>query len=157
MNPTPDARTWIDAFASGLAGGWAGNDDAAVVGAANNATVANPAKQGTVPVPYTFAALLGSLSQASAANVEAFPGISSLYADILAQNSPHVLAAIQLMGASGRITSGEASAMTATVGATQPDPSYRPQIGQALANLGRPLDVADVAMTRNQYASGTTH
>lgn len=148
MNPTPDAIAAIATFVAGLSGGWTGNTDAQVVAAANDPAVANPAPQGQVPAGYSAASLLALLSQASAANVESFPGISRLFDDILAQDSPRVLATIALMSASGRILSSEATAMTAAVTATQADPSWQSQIGWAQANLGRPLDLADSAAAR---------
>jgi hypothetical protein len=59
-----------------------------------------------------------------------------------------VLAAIALMTASGRILSSEATAMTATVNATELDPSWPAQVGWAQVNLGRPLDLSDSATAR---------
>jgi hypothetical protein len=148
MNPSPAAIAAINTYVGGLSGGWAGNTDAQIVTAANTPAIANPTPQGTVPTPFTFATLLGSLSQSSAANVESFPGISDLYNDIIAQNSARVLAAIALMTASGRILSSEATAMTATVNATELDPSWPAQVGWAQVNLGRPLDLSDSATAR---------
>ena len=148
MNPTPAAIAAIDIFVAGLAGGWASNTDAQVVTAANNPTVANPAAQGQIPAGYSAASLLGLLSQSSAQNVESFPGIAQLFADIVSQNTPSVLAAVSLMLASGRILSSEASAIGTAVVAIQPDPAYQSHVGWAQANLGRPLDLYDSATAR---------
>lgn len=148
MRPSPAAINWIKAFASSLPGGLAGNTDEQVVAAANAATVANPTPQGTAPKPYGFADLLGVLSQASVANVEAFPGISQLYDDTAVRANPRVLAAIALMSAAGRVTAAEASAMRAVVNATLADPSWPAKIGAAQANLGRALDTEDSATAR---------
>jgi hypothetical protein len=148
MNPSPAAIAAINTYVGGLAGGWVGNTDAQIATAANTPAIANPTPQGTVPTPFTFTSLLGSLSQSSAANVESFPGVSDLYNDIIAQNGPRVLAAIALMSASGRILSAEATAMTTTINATELDPTWPAQVGWAQANLGRPLDANDSAVAR---------
>lgn len=154
MNPSPPAIALIKTFVTGLSGGWAGNTDAQIVAAANDPTIANAPgvpgyqPQGMIQTPYTFVSLLGGLSQPSAANVESFPGISNLFDDILAQSTSRVLAAVQLMAASGRMTSGEAAALGAILTATEPDPGWPSLVGWAQANLGRPLDLDDSAIAR---------
>lgn len=148
MNPSPAATAWIQGYVTANFGGWSGVSNAQVLAAVNAPSIANPVAQATVPRAYTFASLLGLLSQASAANIESFPALSKLFDDILAQNSANVLAAIALMGASGRIQSSEATALTAAVNATQLDPSWPSQISPAQANLGRPADIEDISAAR---------
>lgn len=67
--PTATALDWINFYATSLAGGWGGNTNAAILTAANNPTVANPATQATVPKPFTLTQVLGELSAASQGNL----------------------------------------------------------------------------------------
>lgn len=155
MNPTPDAMTWIDAFAAAMPGGWGANDDAAVVSAANAPAVANPAPQGAVPVPFTMADVLGALSTASEGNLRTFGGFEGLRSDVNANDLAACVEWCAYLPAAGVITQGEATAILAIARKTQPDPSYQSQIGRAAAALGRPLDADDAATTRARFAPGT--
>jgi hypothetical protein len=155
LNPTPAAIAWIDAYAAGLPGGWATNDDAAIVAAANAPAVANPVPQGTVPAGYTPASLLSLLSATSAANVESFAGLQGLFDAIGSADSPGILAALALLQASGKVQSTEVAAIQSALSATVPDPSWPSKIGAARSAIGRPIDSADVAETRSIHAPGT--
>lgn len=156
MNPTPAALAWIDTYAAGLAGGWASNGNAAILAAANAATVANPVPQPTVPAGYTPQSLLSLLSATSAANVESFAGLQGLFDAINAANGPGILAALALLQASGKVQSSEVTAIEGAIAATVPSPSWPSKVGAAQAALGRPLDAADLAIARALYAPGTT-
>ncbi len=154
--PTATALDWINFYATSLAGGWAGNTDAAILTAANAATIANPASQATVPKPFTLTQVLGVLSAASQANLKAFAGFAGLRDDVNANNvSACVVWAAYLAGGAAIITSAEESAILAIVEATQPDPTYPAKIGAAQAAIGRPLDSDDLAVARPIYAPGT--
>lgn len=147
MNPTPAAITLIQGYISGMSGAWT-NADSVIVAAMNAPSITNPSPQGTVPVPYSSAQLLGCLSQGSAANLAAFPAIDQLYQDIQANNSANVAATVALLAAAGKIQSSEATAIEAILSATQPNPSWPAQIGWAQANLGRPVDSQDIEAAR---------
>jgi hypothetical protein len=155
VRPTPAARAWIDTYAAGLAGGFASNDDASIVAAANAETISNPSPQGTVPAGYTPQSLLALLSAASAANVEGFPGLQGLFDAIVSGNGPGIVAALALLQAGGKVQASEVSAIEAAIAATVPDPAWPAKIGAARAALGRPLDLDDVSETRAQFAPGT--
>lgn len=148
MNPSPAAVTWIQSYVTGLTGSWSGNTDRAVVAAANTPSVTNPQSAPTVQTPYTAVSLLSLLSSGSAANLVTFPAIHDLFADIASTNSAAVLDAVALLVTASRITSSEATAITAAVTATEPQPGWPAQIGVAQANLGRVLDTSDVAAAR---------
>lgn len=157
MYPSPAAASWIDGFAAGLSGGWAANTDAAIVAAANAATVDNPAPQGTVPKPYTFGDLVGQLDATAAANLCGMAGLDTLIAQINSSDATAAARWVGLLELAGKIAPAQGSAMLAIVRATEPDPSWPPRIGAAQAALGRPVDAADVSEARDQHAPGTQH
>jgi hypothetical protein len=155
VNPTPNAMAWINAYADGLSGGWASNNDAAIVASANAATIANPTPQGTVPAGYTPQSLLALLSATSAANLDGFAGLQGLFDAIGSGDSAGILSAVALLEATGKVQASEAAAIEAALSATVPDPSWPPKIGVAQASIGRPVDAADVAEARAIHAPGT--
>lgn len=149
MNPTPGQITSIKQFVLALAGSWS-STDAQIRAAMASTAVANPITSApTIAKPYTAAGLLGLLSQASIANLYAFPAIHDLFADITAQNTANVAAAASLLAAAGKITSSEASALGAAVTATEPDPSWTSTLHWDVANLGRVADDFDVEAARH--------
>lgn len=148
MNPSPSAVAAIQQEAPNIPGGWAGNGDAQIAEALNAPSVANPAPRATVPTPYTYQQLLGLLSQASLANVYAFPAVHDLFVAVLAMDSSFVAATVALFQAAGKVTADEATALNAAISATEPDPGWPAQISWARANLGRDVDADDIAASR---------
>lgn len=148
MNPTPGQVANIKNYVAGLAGGWA-NTDAQIRSAIAASSVANPKPQATVPKPYTADQLLGLLSAASVANLEAFPAIHDLFADIESQDSAAVGKAVSLLSAAGKITSAEASAINSAIAATEPDPAWTATVTWDVATLGRPIDDFDLETARH--------
>lgn len=148
MNPSPVAIALINTYVTGLPGGWAGNTDAQVVAAANLASVANPVPQGTIFTPFTLASLAASISASSRSNLKSFAALDSLIADINANNIANCLAWWTVLAGMAVITSAEATALTATVQATELNPAWPAQVGWAQANLGRPMDIYDSQIAR---------
>ncbi len=148
MNLSPAGITAVNGFVAGLAGGWSGNTDAAVLAAIDAPAVANPATRGTVPAGYTVASVMALLSSQSIQNLRTFPALYQLMGDIQANNSANVLVAVEFLVASADIQSSEGTAIAAAVNATVPDPSWQATVGWAQANLGRPMDITDIEEAR---------
>jgi hypothetical protein len=145
-SPTPAAVAQIAAKVATLAGGWAGNTNDQIAAALNAPTIANPQAQGTVPKPFVIADLINAAAQATRPNLAPFmAGAAPL---VIAQDVPHLAAAIDGLVAVGVVSAADATAMKSAMTGTQPDPSYQAQIGWAQANIGRPVDPLDIAAAR---------
>jgi hypothetical protein len=106
--------------------------------------------QTNLPIPYTFAGLLGLLSPASVVNIRSLPVATALIADINANNTQAIgIWAQALLAPPALITTAEAEAIGAMLTATQPDPSWQSQLSWAAVNLGRSVDVADIDAARS--------
>ena len=148
MNPSPTAITAIASKVPTLPGGWAGNADAAIAGLLNTPSVANPAAQGTVPNPFSAADLINAASPANRAALASL--ILGSAAFIIAQDRVHMTAGITALADCSAIQAADATAMIAVLDATIPDPSWPAQLSWAQINLGRPVDTADITVSRPQ-------
>jgi hypothetical protein len=145
VNPSPAAVNLIRSEVSD----WSPSDPA-IVAELNTPSIPNPTSRGTVPVPLSVAAVLGALSQASIMNLftKGSGIVPTIRDDLNAQDRNACALWAQGLAESSIITSGELGALQAVLTATQLDPSWPAQISWAQANLGRPVDAADVAAAR---------
>ncbi len=148
MNPSPAAITAIQSYVAALSGGWAGNTDAQVLAAANAPTIDNPVSATTIGKPYTFADLLAVLSDGSTAKLVALPSLPAILDAVNAGEMVVISRWVGLLIKGAVITSDEATAMTAIMADTETDPSWPTQISWAESNIGRLLDINDIAASR---------
>lgn len=148
MNPTPSQIAAIQSFV-GAHGGWSQSTDA-ILSEIRSTTVANPVGTAPqVPAPYTIAGLLGQLGSPSLAALKSYPGLQQLGVSVANQESAMVLNAFVGLAGLGFITGDEASALAATVNATQADPSWTADVTWDFGTLGRPADAFDVETARH--------
>ena len=114
----------------------------------NAASVANPVPQATIPTPYTLAQFISALSAGSLTNLKTLSWLYNLAQDIGLMNTPSVLIDLQLLKATGVILAAEYTTLSTAVNSTELDPSWPAQVGWAQANIGRPVDLNDIATVR---------
>jgi hypothetical protein len=157
MNPTPAAITTIRTKVSALSGGWAGNADNALLATAlNTEQVDNPVAQPTVPrVMYEseLAAILSDPTKdsdptnGSLAKLLNWTNFGLVKADIVANNLVGIALWATELELLGILTSAQKAAVQAYTEPI-PDPNWTAQVSWAQANLGRPVDAADIAAAR---------
>lgn len=90
--------------------------------------VPNPDPQPNVPAPLSATTLLGSLSEASAVNLTAYPALERLYDDILAGNRAAVRLTVAMLAAAKKVQVSEAAAILAHLDETVPDPNWPAEV-----------------------------
>lgn len=147
MNPNPNQIAWIRSFVATLPDGWE-TPDAAIVEAANAATVPNPNSQPTVAKPFTAADLIGNLDPAAIARLRSFPSLPRVLDDVAKNDVAGCNLWLTMLLVAQDVNQAQHDAMAAVVNATWGDPSWRPQVGAAEAAIGRPLDQHDTLAAR---------
>lgn len=148
MNPSQEAILWIRSYVDSLQGGWSGLSNQEIVSAANELTVTNPVSPELVPVPFTEDQILGEISDAAGVAILQQPALPMIMEAIESNDIPSCLRWIAWLAKAQILSAAEAQALQAVVTATQDDPTWKPQIGAAQANIGRPLDLDDVSKAR---------
>jgi hypothetical protein len=147
MNPSPAAIAAIQGHVTT----WTTQTDAQILADLNNAVIANPTPQGQTLKPVSesaFMALLTDPTNGSVLKLIDWVNFALLKADIEAANRVGIGLWCQVLPGKGFITTGEASAIVADLSATQPDPSWPSHVSWAYINIGRDLDLGDIAASR---------
>jgi hypothetical protein len=146
MNPSPQTIAAIQAKVTD----WT-PDDAAILASLKGEMVANPAAQGQTLKPVSesaFMSLLTDQVNGSVVKLLNWVNFAQLKADIESSNRTGIGLWCQVLPAVGLITADEAAAITADLSATQADPSWQAQLSWPLINIGRELDIEDIAASR---------
>lgn len=128
-------------------------DDATILASLSVAAIANPTAQPTIGNPIYESELMGRLSAASLCNIRGYANLASLKADIAVSNVDGLLhwfglLAITTESIPGVITSDEATALSGYIMGTQLDPAWPALVSWAHINIGRELDLSDIAASR---------
>lgn len=146
MNPSPSAIAWLKTVDTDP------SIDAATLAATLNApSIANPTAQASVSVVLSESALLALLTDptnGSAVKLVNYVNLASVLADIDTNNHGATTLWGEKLAIAGIITTGEASAIASYIATPIPDPSWPSLISPAIANIGRAVDVSDIATER---------
>lgn len=143
MNISPAAITIIQAHVRD----WM-PDDAAILADLSTPTIANPTPQDQTLKVLSGITTLGLLSSASQSAVVKLPLASTILEAINGQNRTAVNDFAMALAGAGTITVAEAGAIIGSLSATEPDPSWPAKVSWAQINIGRELDLSDIAASR---------
>lgn len=153
-NPSPAAVTLIRAQVAD----WS-PDDASIAATLNTPSVPNPTPQPTIAKPFTARDLMAVLDGPAKGKLLALPGFGRLLDDIAIgdietlENWVAGLLCPSPILPEPAIASEQAASLMAVLHASEPDPSWRPQISWAESVIGRPVDANDIAEARPGDAS----
>jgi hypothetical protein len=118
----------------------------------NTANVANPTSQGQIPMPLVFATVMNQLNSTSGslAKLMNLPYLGQIVTDIRNQDRIAIATWATALSDTGTITTTEATAITALVNGTIPDPTWQAELSWAQINIGRAVDVNDLNYARPQ-------
>lgn len=122
--------------------------NAQILSVLNAPVLANPVSQPTLPAPVLSADIINAISSASLAKCTRNTSFPGMHADILAGNRPQMLQWAQLFTKCGDITVSELTAITNLLNATMGDPAWKAQVSWSALNIGRQLDLDDIATAR---------
>lgn len=131
-------------------------DDASILASLDAETLDNPAPQGRVAAPVYESALLGLLDDVANGSIVKlinWPNFGLLKSDIEAGNRDGIGLWCQALTLAGIITQGECGAILSYIGSTIPDPAWPAKVSWASVNIGRPLDLEDIAASRPEQSS----
>lgn len=142
-NPSPAAIALIREQVAD----WTG-DDATIAASLNAPSIENPAPQPTIAKPFTARDLMGVLDSAAKAKLLTLPSLARLLNDIEAGVIEPLENWVAMLATGAIVTQEQAGALMAILHATEPDPSWPPQISWAESVIGRPVDTDDIAAAR---------
>lgn len=122
--------------------------DATIAGSLNAPAIANPAPQPTVAKAFLTHDLMSLLDAPALAKIQSLPSLARLLDDIELGVSSRLDNWLALLTVGGTITTNQAAALSGVIHATELDPAWPSQISWAVANLGRPVDLEDIAASR---------
>lgn len=143
MNPSPAAIALIRERVTD----WT-PDDASIAAMLNVPSVANPTQRPTVAKPFTARDLMGVLGQPEQAKLLMLPSLARLLDDIVTGSLVPLENWVIMLRSGDFITQEQAAGLFAIIQATEPDPSWQPQISWAEAVIGRLVDADDIAAAR---------
>lgn len=157
MSPSPDAVRAINARVDALKLLWSQQSDGQILAALNADMQPNPNPAAIVAAPFRATDLLSVLASDptkihTLIHSPAFVGTIRPLLDAPDPKTPDQVRQIgewvQGLSAAGDLTTDEAQAIQTMIARTNPDPSYRATVPVIEGQLGRPLDLDDVASSR---------